>query len=163
MTSAQQSLWTKWRGFRKLPPLERRLVFSAMVFLPLTEAGLRFMGFRRWTQVIEHFSRSVPQRQIREPAVQLEVTEKVARAARAAERHAPGTPNCLERSLTLWWLLRREAVDGKLHIGARKSESRFEAHAWVEVGGVVLNDSPDVHEHYARFDAPIAAGIEGSR
>jgi hypothetical protein len=42
-----------------------------------------------------------------------------------------------------------------LHIGARKSQGRFEAHAWVEWDGHVLNDSSDVHKHYARFDAPI--------
>lgn len=163
MTSAQESVWTKWRRFRKLPPLERELVFRALTFLPLTEAGLRAMGFRRWKQLIEHFSPSPPKKRILEPASQLEMAERITRAARSAERHGPGTPNCLERSLTLWWLLRREGVEGDLHIGARKCESRFEAHAWVEVRGVVLNDSPDVCKHYARFDAPIAAEWEGSR
>jgi hypothetical protein len=49
------------------------------------------------------------------------------------------------------------AVDGELHIGGRKSQGCFEAHAWVEWDGQVLNDSTDVHKHYARFDAPIAA------
>jgi len=163
MTSAQDSVWAKWRRFRRLPPLQRKLVFRAMAFLPLTEFGLRVMGFRRWKRLVEHFSPPVPRRQIPEPATQLEMAERITRAARSAERHGPGTPNCLERSLTLWWLLRREAIEGELHIGARKSESRFEAHAWVELDGVVLNDSPNVHKHYERFDAPIATDLEGSR
>jgi Transglutaminase-like superfamily len=163
MTNVQVSVWTKWRRFRKLPRLERELVFRAMTLLPLTEVGLRVMGFRRWKQLIEHFSPPVPRRRILEPADQFERAERITRAARSAERNGPGTPNCLERSLTLWWLLRREGIEGELHIGARKSESRFEAHAWVELRGVVLNDSPDVHTHYARFDAPIAAEVEGSR
>lgn len=163
MTSAQESVWTKWRRFRKLPPLERELVFRALRFLPLTEAGLRVMGFRRWKRLIEHLSLPVPRRRILEPADQHEMGERISRAMRSAERHGLGTPNCLERSLTLWWLLRREGVEGELYIGARKSESRFEAHAWVELRGVVLNDSTDVCKHYARFDAPIAADWDGSR
>ena len=126
------------------------------MFLPLTKVGLRMMGFRRWKQLIEHFS-SARGKGILEPASQLEMAERITRAAHSAERHGLGTPNCLERSLTLWWLLRREAIDGELHIGARKIESRFEAHAWVELRGLVLNDNMDVCKHYARFDAPIAA------
>jgi hypothetical protein len=91
------------------------------------------------------------------------MAEIITNAASSAEHHGLGTPNCLERSLTLWWLLRREGIEGELHFGARKSESRFEAHAWVELRGIVLNDSPTVHKHYARFDAPIATESEGSR
>ncbi len=163
MTNARESVWAKWRRFRKLPPLDREFVFRAMAFLTLTEVGLRVMGFRRWKQLIEHFSSPVPRQRIPEQAAQLGMAERITRATRSAERHGPGTPNCLERSLTLWWLLRREGIEGELHIGARKSESRFEAHAWVELRGVVLNDSPNVHKHYARFDAPIAAELEGSR
>jgi hypothetical protein len=39
----------------------------------------------------------------------------------------------------------------------------LEAHAWVELGGEVLNDGAEVHQHYARFDAPIAVAIEAPR
>lgn len=164
MTPAQESFWTKCRRFRKLPSSERKLVLRAMGFLPLTEAGLRTLGFRRWKQTIEYFSPAVPGRQSLGPAAQLEIAETIARAARSAERHAPAAPpNCLERSLVLWWLLRREGIDAELHVGARKSELRFEAHAWVELAGVVLNDAADVHSHYARFDAPIAAAEAESR
>jgi hypothetical protein len=54
-------------------------------------------------------------------------------------------------------MLCRERIEGELHIGARKQSGKFEAHAWVELGGQVLNDDVEVHQHYARFDAPIAA------
>lgn len=159
----RESVWTKWRRFRKLPPMERGLIFLAIAFLTLTEVGLRVMGFRRWKQLIERFSAGVPRRRILEPITQGGMAQRITRAARSAELHGPGTPNCLERSLTLWWLLRRSGIAGELHIGARKCESRFEAHAWVELAGVVLNDSADVHKHYSRFDAPIAAEWEGTR
>jgi hypothetical protein len=162
MNRESESAWTRWRRFRKLPPSQRSLVLRAMALLPLTEAGLRLMGFRRWKKLVERLSRPVPQRRILEGADQQAMAERISRAVRSAERHGPRAPNCLERSLTLWWLLRRHGIEGELHVGARKSESRFEAHAWVELRGLVLNDSPNVHKHYARFDAPIASAEAGS-
>ena len=65
--------------------------------------------------------------------------------------------------MTLWWLLRSAGIDGELHIGARKKDAKFEAHAWVELKGTVLNDSPDIHEHYTRFDAPVAVELDRPR
>jgi hypothetical protein len=162
MTNARETIWTKWLRYRKLPALERKTVFRAVLILPLTEVGLRLMGFPRWKQFIELFFRPGTRRIELQPEAQLQMAERIAGAVRSAERHGLGKPNCLERSLTLWWLLQRGGIEAELHIGARKNEARFEAHAWVEVKGVVLNDSPDVHKHYARFDAPIAADWEGS-
>jgi hypothetical protein len=40
-------------------------------------------------------------------------------------------------------------------MGARSEAGRFEAHAWVELGGAVINDSGDAHLHFAPFDGPI--------
>ncbi len=91
-----------------------------------------------------------------ESGPQMEMGRKIVSAMCAVERNSPARPNCLERSLALWWMLRLNRIHGELHIGGRKSQGRFEAHAWVEWGGHVLNDSADVHEHYSRFDAPIA-------
>ena len=133
-----------------------------MAFLPLSGAGLRVMGFRRWKQLIVRFLSTAPRTRIRETQAQLETAQRITRAVQSAEWHGLGKPNCLERSLTLWWLLRRDGIDGELHIGARKNGSQFEAHAWVELAGEVLNDGADVHKHYARFDAPIAANLYNS-
>ena len=87
---------------------------------------------------------------------------RAARAVRSVELNGMSRPNCLERSLTLWWLLRRDGIDGELHIGARKEDGQLKAHAWVELRGEVLNDSPEIHNHYARFDAPIAAAADAA-
>jgi hypothetical protein len=147
----------KWRRFWRRPPDERSLIIRVMALLPLTEAGLRVMGFRRWKEIVERFLLSdLPQRTI-ESGQQQELAIKITRAVRSVELHGLSCPNCLERSMVLWWLLRQAGIPGELHIGARKSESQLEAHAWVELSGRVLNDSVDVHQHYSRFDAPIAA------
>jgi Transglutaminase-like superfamily len=156
MSGAQGSILGKWRRFRKLPPADRKLVLRAMAFLHMTETGLRVVGFRKWRQLIERFPAHAG-RQALQPVAEATLVTRIVRATRSAELHGLKTPNCLERSLTLWWLLREKGIDAELHIGARKSESRFQAHAWVELAGAVLNDSADVHKHYTRFDAPIAA------
>jgi Transglutaminase-like superfamily len=163
MTDAHESLTDKWRRFRKRPREDRTLILRAALILPAIETGLRLFGFRRCKQWIEKLSppsripHSIP------ASIQRETALRAVRAVHSAELHGPATPNCLERSLALWWLLRREGVDGELHIGARRDGARFAAHAWVELGGQVLNDDAEVHQHYARFDAPIAAGSAESR
>jgi hypothetical protein len=58
----------------------------------------------------------------------------------------------LEKSLTLWWLLRREGIVSSVRIGARKASGKFEAHAWVERDGAALNEPGAQHRHYATFD-----------
>jgi hypothetical protein len=163
MTEGHDPLPEKWRRFRRRPPEDRVLILRAALILPLTEIGLRLFGFRRWKGLIEKFSMPA-----RPPAslptdVQRETALRAVRAVRSVELHGPAHPNCLERSMTLWWLLLRNGVDGELHLGARKEGGRFEAHAWVELGGQVLNDGAEVHQHYARFDAPLAAAVAEPR
>jgi hypothetical protein len=147
----------KWRRFLRLPPDQRATVLRAAVLFLLTQAGLRVMGFQRWKELIERLF--VPDRPYKhlEPAAQFDTAKRIVRAVRSVELHGPVTSNCLVRSMVLWFLLRRAGIDGELHIGARKKGSQLQAHAWVELGGQVLNDSIEVHQHYARFDAPIAA------
>ena len=151
----------KWRRFRSRPPEDRRLILRAALFLPLTEIGLRLLGFQRWMKLIEKFFLPAHLFQSLPADLQSQTALRAVRAVRSVELHGPTHPNCLERSMTLWWLLRREGVDPELRIGARKEGGKFEAHAWIELDGDVLNDGAEVHQHYARFDAPIvAAGAE---
>jgi hypothetical protein len=58
--------------------------------------------------------------------------------------------------LTLWWLLRRRGIDGELRIGVRKVAGQFQAHAWLEYCGAVLNDRADVSQRFASFGRSIA-------
>ncbi len=76
---------------------------------------------------------------------------------RAAARHGLGNPSCLEESLVLAHLLRRQGIASQLRIGVKKNMLKFEAHAWVECGGVALNESEALHDHYARFEAEFSA------
>ena len=69
---------------------------------------------------------------------------QIARVVAMASRHTPTTNTCLHRSLALWWVLGRRGLDSQLKMGARQSNGRLDAHAWVEHSGVVINDDPEV-------------------
>ena len=71
----------------------------------------------------------------------------------AAARYSFVRYTCLERSLALWWLLRRQGIASSVRIGTRKNANRLEAHAWVEFGGDALNEIEQPHERYSAFDA----------
>ena len=57
---------------------------------------------------------------------------------------------CLQRSSALACLLKRYGVPAQMVIGAQQMP--FKAHAWVEVGGRVVNDKPYTPELYAVLD-----------
>jgi hypothetical protein len=57
---------------------------------------------------------------------------------------------CLQRSAALVCLLRQLGTPAKLVIGAQQLP--FRAHAWVEVNGVVVNDSPPSVQLYGVLD-----------
>jgi len=77
----------------------------------------------------------------------------------AASHYGLARGNCLSQSVALWWLLRRRGMPAKLRIGARRTGSGLEAHAWVEMGSEVVNDAEDVRENYAAFEGPMTSQI----
>jgi hypothetical protein len=58
--------------------------------------------------------------------------------------------NCLQRSAATACLLRRHGTKAQMVTGSRPTP--FQAHAWVEVDGRVVNDKPGVKENYAVLD-----------
>lgn len=145
----------RWTRFWRLEAHERRFLVAALWMLPLTRLALSLFGFRRWQSFLK---RLVPHSSQPSPAGT--ATERGAlavRMVRAAARDGLGHPNCLSRSLVLWWLLARQGLAAELRIGARKNGDALEAHAWVELNGVVLGEEDDPHAHYAAFDGPVVA------
>ena len=145
----RRMLW-KLRSFAALPASDRLLLVEAMIVLPLTGLGLRWFRMNRlfgWMQTISRLraeSTAVPNRQA-----------EVLRARRllgVAARNGMYAGNCLSRSATFWWMLRRRGVPSELRIGVRKRNGELDAHAWVECDGIVLNDRTERLEDYAVFD-----------
>jgi len=112
MSERYDRLIDKWRRFRKRPADERALILRAMIFLQIIEIGLRVLGFRQCKKKIENLLVNDPRSQASQSDIPFETAAKITRAVRSVELHGLGTPNCLERSMVLWWLLRRAGIAG---------------------------------------------------
>jgi hypothetical protein len=141
------------RRFFALPPAERYLLLQSAALLPLMALGLRLYGFQRWFARLNHSAHL--QSSALSPHSSVLIAKRTAALVRLTTRYTPFHATCLHRSLTLWWLLRRQGIPGDLRIGVRRQDGRFEAHAWVEYQSTVLNDTPDVNQRFAAFDEVI--------
>jgi hypothetical protein len=140
------------RRLFRLTWTEKVLFTQAAVLLTLVAPAVRVCGFSRLQRVMIRLLR--PQ----QSAEALPSVTLIAWAVAAATRHARPDANCLERSLVLWWLLRRHGTDAVLRIGVRKeAASALQAHAWIEVKGKVLADSMDVGAHFTPFERAIVS------
>jgi len=146
-----------WYRFWGLRANSRRLVLEAAVALTATWVGLRVFGFRRWKRVFGWFAAKMVRRARAADTAPLGAAGAIARFEDAAARHLFLPTNCLERSLVLCWLLERRGIDSRLRFGARKQGGRFEAHAWVEVDGSVVNDVYEPHLHFVPFGKAITS------
>lgn len=147
---------TNWHKLRQLSWSERWLLIQAIVLLPVTALWLRLWTWRSTLDNIalaEHDAErlSVPSAEEKSSEVEasLRRARSTARLVRAASMHGFYRASCLQESVALCWLLRRQGIRGDLRIGVRKQAGRFEAHAWVEHRGLVLNDRDDVSERFA--------------
>jgi hypothetical protein len=75
---------------------------------------------------------------------------EICEAVDAACSWYPKQVKCLQRSVATTLLLRRAGVAAKFVAGAQKLP--FEAHAWVEVDGRVINDKPDYVNRFIVFE-----------
>ncbi len=83
-----------------------------------------------------------------------ERARQIGRIVNAAARRSWPRAKCLERSMVLWALLRREGIEGRIRFGVKPGAGTPEAHAWVEVAGEPVNDSADVAARYAALEPP---------
>lgn len=157
MTNLEQ----KWRRFLELSGHERGVVVEAAAGLTGTWIGLRLAGFRRWKAALEWLGPRTPLEPFGTGVI--ESARAIARLESSAARNLILRTNCLERSLVLWWLLRRRGIASELRVGARKNTHKFEAHAWVECGGIVVEEAAENHLHFAPFDAPITSPERSAR
>jgi hypothetical protein len=60
----------------------------------------------------------------------------------------PWTSSCLTRSLVLYAMLRQHGFRPRLHVGVAGTALRFDAHAWVTLGGQPVEQPATVAERY---------------
>ena len=147
-----------WRSFRQQSWRDRWTLAQAYALLPASSLALWALGYRRCHAML---ARLAPRPRVPvAPEQQLALAARTARLVRAANRRSVRPAACLSRSLTLWWLLRRRGIESQLRLGVRKGEQGFQAHAWVELAGQVVNDSADVVQQYAPFAGTILPASE---
>ena len=82
-----------------------------------------------------------------------EVDQALVRAAEwsvaMAAAFYPGRAQCLERSLVLYYILRRQRVPVRYCHGVQPWP--LTSHAWIEYRGEVINDVPERVKEFSRF------------
>jgi len=86
---------------------------------------------------------------------------RAAQMVAAACRQIPIRSRCLPRTIVLWSLLRRRGIEADVRIGVRcDTQGKFQAHAWLEWNGEVINDGGDVARQYLPFNRPACDSVE---
>ena len=129
------------RQIRSLSWQEWRWLLAALVLLPAAGLSLRWIGLQATMDWLERCLGGHRQT----PLLALSAADPaaIARTVRIAAVYGPYHATCLPRALVVWGLLRRCALEGALTIGVRKAEGELEAHAWVELDGVSLEQGPE--------------------
>ncbi len=132
--TASSLTWRDWGIF-----------FQSWFLLPGVDWGLRLFSFRRvqdWALggKRQAFAHSPENGSAGLEASSLETARRVARQVGRAARNHLYPMSCLRRSLVLQHLLRRREIAAALRIGVRREDGMLQAHAWVEVGGVPIDE-----------------------
>jgi hypothetical protein len=128
------------------------LFFRAAAWLAFVVMSLRTRGYKKTQAWLQKRLESRNATALGAGSIG-ELVHKTCRMVRAAQRHGLTRSTCLEESLALWYLLGRQNISSRIRIGVRKQAGKFEAHAWVEYGGEALNQSEELHRHYAPFES----------
>ena len=142
-------------GFRRLSWSERWLFLQAFLMLPVVSLKLDLFGFNSiYNFMIRHSSKHFEgiTEPVRNNNNQMDKIRNTVNIVEKAVWRNIYPTNCLPRSMTLWWILRRQGVLTELCMGVRKQKDLLEAHAWVEYRGEPINDSHNVQKDFVNIE-----------
>ncbi len=139
---------SKWEKFKNLSLWELWLLSKAFFLLPITALGLRLVGFKA---VRSALNCGLPAPLYSTDGAMARA-QKIAKMVQVAVVYGRFGATCLPRSMVLWRFLQRQGIRCDLRLGARSENGNFEAHAWVEVDGVALNETADVGERFGPLE-----------
>jgi hypothetical protein len=129
-------------------PLNHPALLGQIVFaLPVIHVSLRVLGFKRTLSLLKKF----PHGATADNSDNAQQTSQAIIIGQMVNAVATRfTMSCLDRSVLLWWLLRQKGAPAALVLGAPlEKRAQFVAHAWVECDETIVNDTPQIHSHYA--------------
>ncbi len=147
-----RSLRRKAETWQSLSKNDRALVIRAMFLLPIVATSLKTVGLRRTRSWLGRsgLGPTIPSTE----QTRANVRRAAQMVAVACRRH-PLRSSCLPRTIVLWSVLRRRGIDADVRIGVRSdSQGEFQAHAWLEWNGEVLNDDAEIGSQYLPFNGP---------
>lgn len=118
--------------------------------LPVLHVALR-QGWVASSAFIEQVKRQAPKGPEPDVAQARTIGDAIHIGARLWRLH---DTSCVARSLLTWALCTRRGVTADIIIGVEVATRR--AHAWVEVHGEPVDDSPDVRDRYLPLDGSIS-------
>lgn len=141
--------WCKLLNFSLF---ELGLLGLVLCLAPLIVLQLKIWGFRRSQRILSFLSFPLPDPIKLNNSESLDLARRVGRIVNLGSTRGFIYAVCLPRSLLLWWFLRWRGITSEICIGVEKENFAFNAHAWVELYGVVVNDDSDVRRRYGVFD-----------
>lgn len=134
---------------RKMP-----LLFEALVTLVRFDMAA-WRGFRHVHTLMSapcDSSGSSP-----DPSNHLETIGRVCTVVQLVCSYYPKSVMCLQRSGTIARMLKKRGVPAEVVIGIKKFP--FQAHAWIEIDGLVVNDHAQVGNKYLPIERFPAGGL----
>jgi hypothetical protein len=122
-------------------------VLKSIVLLLICDVALRVFGFARTLR----WARRVAG-QPGGPCAGDAVVQQTIRDILVATALYPGRSKCLEQTVALFILLRRREAPVEIKLGVQPYP--FYAHAWLELNGMPLTESPEVIERFALMPDP---------
>lgn len=120
-------------------------VLQSGIMIAALKLSLKVRGYKRTIEWMRRRVERVPVRTDVPPTVVKAAEWWVAMAA----AFYPGRAQCLERSLVLYYILRRQGVPVKYCHGVQPWP--LISHAWVEYRGEVVNDVPERVNEFSRL------------
>lgn len=150
-----------WRTLCHLSRQEKWMLAVSILLLPLVVLAHRLFGLSRVQWALDrflpyHVCASFSQGQ------SIRLACSISRIVRIAATRGLCHATCLQQSVLLHWVLAKRGIVSDVRIGVSKRNGKFEAHAWVECLGYVVNDCKDVAVQYSPFPRRISGTLTDS-
>jgi hypothetical protein len=121
-------------------------VLNCLFTIAACDIALRVFGFARTLRFAHRLGRARNER-ASDTLIQQSLHNVL-----VATAFYPGRSKCLEQAVASFILLRRRGVPADIRLGVQPYP--FSAHAWLELGGVPLTESPEVVARFALMPDP---------
>ena len=143
----------RYKQLLELSPSEIYVIFISLLLLPVVAILLKVKGFKQTQHIMSQFSKNAADSNLPKE-FQLNKAQNITRMVSIAASFGAFRVKCLSKSLLSQWLLQRKGIISDLKIGTGKDVSAsFNAHAWLEIQGVVINESQDVRRRFSVFNS----------